>query len=269
MKSRELKTSPNRFCAAFLALALLTLACSADDRQPLPPGGVLLTPNSVGAYDGTNLAGVAGVWYAYVDYSDGLGVGATPGTGSCPEAGFTEAQCSTVTTPTVGAPFMPDSNGKGVCTSGAAATVIGLNGGSPDFVNIWGAGIGFDLDFPGEVDGSGGVKGQYDASAHGITGIAFDIDAVPPGGNFRLEFPTEGTESNAAYWEGPTQYLSPIGSPGHKEIRWSDVGGPDWLSSPPLFDPTKLESVWFHVVSNALYPVDYSFCINNVIALTK
>ena len=269
MKCRESETSPNRFRVAALALALSTPGCSADDRKPLPAGGIPLTPSSVGAYDGTNLAGVAGVWYAFVDYSDGLGVGATPGTGSCPEAGFTEAQCSKVTTPTVGAPFMPDSNGKGMCTSGTAATVIGLNGGSPDYVNIWGAGIGFDLNFPGEVDGSGGVKGQYDALAHGMTGIAFDIDSVPTGGSFRLEFPTQSTEGNAAYWEGPTPYLSPIGSPGHKEIRWSGVAGPDWLSSPPRFDPTKVESVWFHVVSNASAPVDYSFCINNIIALTN
>ena len=288
MKFRGLKTNPNRFCVAALALAISTLACSVDERPltvaasgaggsggrgPADTGGsssgILLTPSSLGFYDGTNLAGVVGAWYAFGDYSDGIDVLGVPGMGSCPKAGFAATQCSTVTTPTVGARFIPDSGGKGMCTSGTAAMVVGLDGGSPDYGNIWGAGIGFDLDNPDGADGSVGVKGLYNASTHGIAGIAFDIDVVPDGGHLRVEFPTQGTENAAAYWDGPTEYLSPIVTPGHEEIRWSQVGGPEYVSSPPPFDPTKLESVWFEVVSNASSPVHYSFCISNVTALTN
>ncbi len=211
-----------------------------------------------------------GAWYAFGDYyDDGGGVLAKPGMGSCPKAGFAMAQCSTVTTPTVSAWFVPDSNGKGMCTSGTAAMVVGLDGGAPDYTDIWGAGIGFDLNNPGEASDRVGVKDQYDAPAHGITGIAFDIDAVPVGGHLRVEFSTQGTENAAAYWEGPTEYLSPLVAPGHQEIRWHEVGGPEYVSSPPPFDPTKIQSVWFDVVSNGSSAVDYSFCINNMTALTN
>jgi hypothetical protein len=300
MGGRGLKSGPNRFCRVAPALAFWAFACSIDYRSltvadsgttgsgaGVTSGsggrnggvdgasnrfdtstGILLTPNSIGFYDGTNLAGVVGAWYSYGDYYDGDGVLAMPGLGSCPKAGFAEAQCSMVTTPTVSAWFIPDSNGKGMCTSGTAAMVVGVNGGSQDFVDIWGAGIGFDFNNPGEAAGGVGVKGQYDAPAHGITGIAFDIDTVPIGGHLRLSFPTQGTENAAAYWEGSTEDLSPI-APGRQAIRWSEVGGPEWVSSPPPFDPTKLQSVWFQVVSNGSSPVDYSFCITNVTALTN
>jgi hypothetical protein len=171
MGSAGLNTSPNRFCAVALALALSTLACSIDDRtlRVADSGatgsggrgtagsggrnggvdgasdgfgtatGILLTPSSLGFYDGTNLAGVVGAWYAFGDYYDGGGVLAMPGMGSCPKAGFAMAQCSTVSTPTVSAWFVPDSKGKGMCTSGTAATVVGLDGGAPDYSDIWGA----------------------------------------------------------------------------------------------------------------------------------
>src|SRR5450432_607494 len=299
MGGRRSTTSPNRFWGAALLLGFSTLACSIDDRRLIVADsgatgsgggatagsggknggtggdsgtstGILLTPSSAGFYDGTNLAGVLGAWYAFGDYSGGGGVLVpTPGMGSCPKAGFATAQCSTVTTPTVGAPFMPASNGRGMCTSGTAAMVVGLDGGAPDYPDIWGAGIGFDLNNPGEADGGVGVRGQYDASAHGITGIAFDFDRVPFGGHLRVEFPTQGTENAAAYWLGQTPYLSPIVGPGHQEIRWPEVGGPEWVSPPPPFDPTKIESVAVHVVSNGSSAVDYSFCIHNVTALTN
>jgi hypothetical protein len=207
-----------------------------------PKSSILLTPNSAGFYDGTNPAGVVGAWYAFEDYSDGLGVPALPGMGSCPMAGFAATQCSMVTTPTTGASFMPDSNGKGMCTSGTAAMVVGLAGGAPDYTDIWGAGIGFDLTNPGGADGGVGVKGQYNAPAYGITGVAFNIDAVPVGGHVRVEFPTLGTESATAYWEGPIDYLSPLVAPGHQEIRWPEVGGPGWVSSsffPSPFRPNQ------------------------------
>jgi hypothetical protein len=299
MGGRELKASPNRSCAAALALVFSTLACSIDDR-PLtvadsgapgsggngPAGsggrnggvdgasdgfgtstGILLTPSSIGYYDGTNLAGVVGAWYAAGDYYDGDGVLAMPGMGSCPKAGFSMAQCSMVTTPTVSAWFVPDSNGKGMCTSGIAAKVIGLDGGPPDYAHIWGAGIGFDLNNPGEASGGVGVKGQYDAPAHGITGIAFEIDTVPVG--FRVALSTQSTEDASANGGVLTEYQLPIVAPGRLEIRWPAVGGPGWVSSAPPFDPTKIQSVWFSVGSNDLSAVDYSFCINKMTALTN
>jgi hypothetical protein len=42
-----------------------------------------------------------------------------------------------------------------------------------------------------------------------------------------------------------------------------------YLTAAPPFDPTKLEMISFHVVSNTSAPTSYSFCINNVMLLTN
>jgi hypothetical protein len=113
------------------------------------------------------------------------------------------------------------------------------------------------------------VKGRYDAPAHGITGIAFDIDTVPVGGHLHLASSTQGTLGASASLAVPAEYWSPMVLPGYQETRWPEVGGPGWASSSSPFDPTRIESVWFTVESNGSSAVDYSFCIKNVTALTN
>jgi hypothetical protein len=225
--------------------------------------GIAITPNPTGYYDGTNAAGVTGAWWAT---GDDYGPSGTPGTGDCPMAGFAAPQCSSIATPAPGQPFTPNPPNAEMCTTGVVAQVLAGDGGAPAYSVIWGNMIAFDLDNP-SGDAGTTAKGQYDAPARGITGIAFDIDTPPPG-SLRVEFQTLGTESNAAYWGGLASNASPI-SVGHNEIRWSDVGGPLYLSNPPPFDPTKLESVAFHVFANAVATVPYSFCVYNVIMLTN
>ena len=274
--------APGQICCA-QNLCNAGLTCNGTTCGVAPPGvdggrdahvstGIAITPNAMGVFDGSNAAGVLGAWWATTDDYDFRG---TPGTGSCPMAGFTNAECSSIATPTPGKPFLPNPTGTGMCTSGVAAQVLAGDGGAPAYSVIWGSIVGFDLDDPaGFYDDAGapaadaGItsKGQYDAKAHGVTGIAFDID-TPPIGNLRVEFQTMGTENNAAYWGGATSNASPV-FPGHNEVRWSDVGGPFYLTTPPRFDPTKLEDVDFHVVVNTSAPVPYSFCISNVVMLT-
>jgi hypothetical protein len=275
--------APGQICCA-QNLCNAGLSCNGTTCGVPPPGtdggsdahvstGIAITPDAMGRFDGTNSAGVRGAWWATTDDYDFAG---TPGTGTCPMAGFTDAQCSSIVTPTPGKPFVPNPTGTGMCTSGTAAQVLAGDGGEPAYSVIWGSIIGFDLqDPPGFYDDAGAPtadasptsKGQYDAKAHGVTGIAFDID-TPPLGNLRVEFQTMGTENNAAYWGGSVSNSSPV-FPGHNEVRWSDVGGPAYLTNPPRFDPTRLESVAFHVVVNASAPVPYLFCINNVVMLTN
>jgi hypothetical protein len=232
------------------------------DARPAPTG-ILLTPDANGRYDGSNAAGVVGTWWAA---SDDLGTDGTWGTGSCPTAGFPPTACSVLTTPAPGGLFTPDPNGRGMCASGVAAQVISDSTGTLAWSVIWGDIFGFSLNSP---EGSGTMLGQYDAIAHGVTGLAFDIDAVPDGGHIRVGFQTLGTEYNPAYWFGATQDQSPIDVPGHYEVRWSEVGGPAYLANPPPFDPTQLEQVQFHVVSNSTAPIPFSFCLSNIMFLTK
>jgi hypothetical protein len=258
------------------SLALDNIEIRAGATPPSPDGGaspgIAITPNATGFFDGSNAAGVLGAWWATGDNYD---FGGTHGTGTCPIAGFANPQCSSIATPTPGKPFVPNPTGTGMCTSGIAAEVLAGDGGAPAYSAIWGNMIGFDLHDPpgfytdaGVLGADAGLtsKGQYDVSAHGVTGIAFDID-TPPLGNLRVEFETMGTESNAAYWAGSASNASPVVA-GHNELRWSEVGGPFYLTNPPPFDPTKLEAVAFHVITNASAPVPYSFCINNVVMLT-
>jgi hypothetical protein len=236
--------------------------------------GIAITPNALGYFDGTNAAGVVGAWWATGDDYD---FGGMPRTGTCPMAGFPDSECSSIATPTPGKPFIPNPTGTGMCTSGIAAQVLAGDGGAPAYSVIWGNTIGFDLhDPPGFYTDAGSPapdanitsKGQYDASAHGVTGIAFDIDTPPPGGTCRVEFQTMGTETNPAYWGGSTSNFSPVVA-GHNEIRWSEVGGPFYLTDPPPFDPNKLEDVDLHVIANPVAPIPYSFCINNIVMLTS
>jgi hypothetical protein len=228
--------------------------------------GILLVPDADGHFDGSNGAGVVGSWWATGDYfTDGT----AGGIGDCPAAGFPAASCSAITTPTPGMPFRPDPTGKRMCTSGTAAQVVSGSDGQLAWTSIWGNIIGFDLVDPG-ADRWSTAGPSYDAIARGITGFAFDIDAVPAGGRLRVGFATAGTEKAPAYWGGALEDLSPITAPGHYEMRWAEIGGPKYLGpSAPPFDPTMLKWIQFHVASTNIGPVPYGFCISNATLLTN
>jgi hypothetical protein len=246
-------------------------AGAAPPSQSGPDGsastGIAIVPDGNGTFDGSNAAGVIGAWGSTGDY---YGSDATAGTGTCPLAGFSKTQCSTIDGPTPGMPFVPDATAR-MCTSGVAAMVVPGDGGQPAYADIWGNFIFFDLNHPPAAPGDGGPDAGsgtmvYDAIAHGITGFAFDIDGTLS--RLRVEFSTQGTETNSAYWDGATADVSPIDGAGHYEIRWADVGGPSYLSTPPPFDPSKLESIRFHVTSDASSAVSYSYCVKNTVLLT-
>lgn len=237
-----------------------------DGSTPSP--GIPIAPDENGVFDGSNTAGVKGAWFSFGDWYSGS---AMPAAGECPAAGFTAAQCSTIVAPVPGVPFTPDPSGRGMCTTGAAARAINDDAGAPAYSAIWGNAVGFNLnalDGPGSDAGTDGgfvALGNYDAVARGVTGFAFDVE-----GNItrlRVEFATEGTARDPAYWQGATMDLS-LRQPGHYEIRWADVGGPHYLPSPPAFDATKLQSIRFHVTSDSLQTTPYSFCIKNTVMLT-
>jgi hypothetical protein len=271
-----------------ISLAPLTIAglagCKVDDRVLTATAtaadgsgiaGIAITPSGYGTFDGSNAAGVLGAWWSAGDY---YGVEGTPGTGTCPRAGFPETECSVITSPKPGTAF-PYVVPGAMCTKGIVATAPEGDAGYPDSSDVWGNMIGFDLNQPpgGGLDASAGAN-VYDATAHGIVGFAFEIaplatspNSVIPVPPIRVEFPTEGTEANPAYFGGATMDLSPV-SPGSLsgsyQIRWADVGGPLNLRDAPPFDPSKLESIQFHVPSTAPDATSYSYCILNTVMLT-
>jgi hypothetical protein len=200
---------------------------------------------------------------------DGYGTNGAPGTGLCEIPGGHTA-CSTFDSSSPAVPGMPipTSTSGGICARGTAAQVVVGSGGTPDYMNIWGAFMAFDLDNPGN---GGGGKLPFDAPARGVTGISFTID-TPPGNSMRVEFQTSAspglTDNNPAYWNGAISNSSPVVA-GTNTIRWASVGGPMYETNPPAFDPTKLVTIEFAIVTNTLAAVPFSFCISNVTLLTN
>ena len=243
----------------------MTVACNGTPPPAKMDASLCagLLPDENGFLNCT-VEGVLGSWYSY---GDSYNVGG--GNGDCQSAGFTAAQCSTATSPAFGAPFA--NIGGRMCLSGTAAAVMAPSGSAtPDYSAIWGVGIGFDFNNAGTGDaGTSAGKGKklpWNATAYGVTGFRFDIVGVPVGGNLRVEFPFMGQmTSDAPYWEGAGNNLSPITSDGTYSFRWTDVTGPMDVPNPPMFDPTMIISTQFHVVSNTTGPIGISnMCVSNV-----
>jgi len=234
----------------------------AGSDVPVAVAGVPITPGSTGLVLATsNSLGVQGPWYAY---ADGMGADGSTATGICEARGLhPAAMCSQVATPAVGS--FPNTGGK-MCTSGTAAVVIAGAGGLPDYANITGAGIGLDLNNSG---GAVPVRGVFNSTAKGVTGVAFDLQIIALPG-LRVEFPTPAsdiTSAGAAYWGANASFANSPAVAGTNVIRWADVRIPG--TTPPAFDPTTIESILFHVPTNVTAAGPYSFCVSNLKLLTN
>lgn len=230
--------------------------------------GTSTTGGSTSSSSSGNAAGVVGSWYVF---SDGFGADGKAADGDCVMRGlFPVADCSIVTSPTPGAGASPPSAGSSMCLMGTAAQVIngpagGPSPGMPDYSDLFGMGIGVDLNDPG---GDGGAGAQpFDASNY--AGITFDAIFPDPTNapqmNMRVQFPTSETSSSgdSAYWGGAITSGSPVVS-GANSIPWSEVGGPSFVTNPPLFDVTKILAIQFAVYTDTAATVPVSFCISNL-----
>ena len=222
---------------------------------------VPLTPTSTGYVD-VNALGIVGSWYAY---GDGWGDNGGP-PGDCETQGnHPSSACSVITSPgpsvvdggTVGFPPSAD----GMCLSGTAAQVIGT---PPDYSNIYGIGIGLDL------NNMGGNKQPYDAASNDVVGFEFDVSGLPTTGTVRVELPIPATDSSGdSYSETLAQGTT------HMKVLFSDSSfapsftPPNGTTEPP-FNPSTVESIQFHVVTqvSASIPVT-NFCINNLAAVVS
>jgi hypothetical protein len=215
---------------------------SAEADQPLIPDGNGFVDRST-----TGTTEIQGGWYAFSDAED------------CQLNGHDTDECSLVTTPDLAAQNFPPTVvadiDLGMCVVGVAAQIIAGPDGEPDYSNIWGFTIAIDF-----------ATGQpYDAPAHDVTGVGFDIDSEPPPrAGIRVLLPTAAAP-DAAWWRGGAM-KSPVHA-GHNEFRWASVGGPTYLQSPPPFDPTQLLGIGFQAVSDEEGAKTFSFCISNLSVL--
>ena len=232
------------------------------------------------------VSGVVGAWFAYGD-----SVGANAGVADAgvdnndsdcvKKGGFPPSACTVITTPTPGMAFVPtDPSTSQQCTSGIAALVMN-KGGTPDYTDLWGGGIGLDFNNPGGDAGAAGVK---DLSAY--TGVSFDFsgDVVPPKA-MRVNFPFTGEHgTDSPYWGGggdAALAYSPLtgttATPQHVVIKWADIGGPAYLTgqSPSIdptlypFNPKVVSAIQFQVFTNAMATTPYSFCVANLALTTN
>lgn len=254
----------------FALLAMASLACSSKPNNTADGGGggLVLMPDMNGFMDGT-VAGVLGAWYSYGDSYKVATPPVAGNPGDCQTAGFAVADCSTATSPAFGAPFT-NTGGK-MCLTGTAAVVMNSN-----YSAIWGVGLGFDFNNAGTGDAGAtagnGNKLPWDATTQKVTGFKFTVANVPTGGNMRVEFPfTEQYMTDAPYWMGAANNLSPITEDGTYSFKWTDVTGPMYLTSPtpPTFDPTMIISAQFHVVTNTNGPIAINnLCVSDVTLTT-
>jgi hypothetical protein len=241
-----------------LALVLPLSACGSSDSGngdgnnggggsggTTSGGDVMLVPSADGwidAMDAGNTIGVQGAWYPYGD---------AYGEAKCINVGMhTADQCSVITTPDPNTSGFPNTGGM-MCTAGTIAQVIAGPDGMPDYSNIWGAGIGLDL--------------------NSITGISFKLDQKPLTG-LRVEFPmpaTEGAADGSDYWgagQTGTYPPSPV-AVGVNVVKWDQVQGPRATSTP--FDPTQMLAIQFHAPAATSSSGTYAFCISELTFLTQ
>jgi hypothetical protein len=235
------------------------LGCS----PPKASTGIALVTGADGQLE-ANAAGAMGKWYSA---GDAYAADGTPGAGNCETAGLPMTACSSITTPIPGTTFGPDPNGR-MCAAGTAAQVVTGPDGQLAWSSLWGNMVG--LGFANSDSADASTSGTFDAPAHGITGIGFDIAGIIPQGRVRVLVGTAENDTNSAYWDGATMNVSPFDGPGHYEFRWPEVGGPMYLgAAAPPFDPTQIENIAFHIVGDTPGPAPYSFCISNLLLLTN
>ena len=220
---------------------------------------VPLTPSPTG-YVSTTALNIAGAWFAY---GDDLGANGAP-PGQCVTKGMhSAADCSVVTSPPPpedgGTGSFPQTTAGTMCLSGTAAQVIGV---PPDYSNIFGIGIGLDFNNPS------GTPLPYDATMNQITGFQFTVAGLPTGA-VRVEFAEPATDTTGDAWS----YT--LTSNGQVTVSLASGTGAGDLSpsftptgTQPPFDPTKVESIQFHVVTNTSGAVAVSsFCISDLQAV--
>jgi hypothetical protein len=225
---------------------------------------VPLTPTPTGYVDVTSL-NIVGAWFAY---GDSLGANGAP-PGQCETTGMhSPSACSSITFPPAapadgGTASFPQTTAGTMCLSGTAAQVIGT---PPDYSNIFGIGIGLDFNNPS------GTPGPYNATQNHVTGLQFTVAGLPASGQVRVEFAEPATDKppNDAW----SYTLTGNGSvtvnlqAGSGAGQLSPSFTPPAGSTEPSFDPTGLEAIQFHVVTDttASTPVS-NFCISELAAI--
>ncbi len=220
---------------------------------------VPLMPDPAGFVSG-NAVGIVGSWYAF---GDGWATNGPPGPCDDPQlGGFAPDQCSSIVFPP--SPLVsPETSRGNVCLRGTVARVIGS---PPDYADIYGIGLGLDLN-------NSGVKMPYNTTTYDVVGFQFDITNVPtaPGAVVWVELPTSETwRAGFTNWGEALPNPLPNGGKGMQILR-KDIRQlfPSAGQVPP-FDPKQVLSIEFLVpsVEGNSIPVD-DLCVSDLQAIVQ
>ena len=143
----------------------------ADPSQGCSGDGIIPDATGFVAAD-TNASGINGAWSIYTDCDD-----YGPLEGGIPVPG---KDCSVVSSPAPGTPFMPQPGGAAMCWTGSTVQVFS----EAEWPLRWGAYMALDL------HDVGGVAQDFNGAAASIRGFCFYISGytIPV---FRVRFPTD------------------------------------------------------------------------------
>jgi hypothetical protein len=244
-----------------------------------------------------NAENVLGAWYAY---GDGWGSNGRP-PGVCEAAGHPASQCSVITYPLPSvADAGPDATGPGFppipagsqtfCIQGSAAFVANIDGGTtPDYSNIFGIGLGLNLNTMGTAIMP---YNAYDATTAQIVGFQFSITGAAAvtaeGASIRVAVPMVGQPTSDEYFNnGSTavmtdgQYQFLFLPSATSTIPALSIGmTPGGYTAPmnqtvSTFNPAIIQAIQFDVVSStnidgqAPTPPPNGVCISNLTLLAQ
>jgi hypothetical protein len=220
-----------------------------------------------------NAEGVLGAWYAY---GDGWGSNGRP-PGVCEAAGHPASACSVITYPLPSvADAGPDASGPGFpptpagsqtfCIQGSAAVVANIvdGGTGPDYSNIFGIGLGINLNTMGTMIAAYNAN---TATTKPIVGFQFSITGAAAvtaeGASIRVAVPQVGQPTSDEYFNNGS---TPVDTDGQYQFLWvasttSTVPAlsigmtPGGYTAPTTqtastFDPTKIQAIQFDIVSS-------------------
>src|SRR5690606_27628369 len=122
------------------------------------------------------------------------------------------------------------------------------------YAQAWGASLGYNLNQDSE-----GLIDSWDADAEGIDGFSFNLTApTVVGRKYRLKVVVAGEEID---------YCSSV-SPGLNVVRFVDLKKNCWNPEPGLIDPTQIEHIQIHFVSNGSTTWGGQHCLSNLQART-
>lgn len=132
--------------------------------------------------------------------------------------------------------------GEEICVTGMAAA---------SGTDIWGAGVGFNLNQDVDSD----TANEWDATAAGITGISFNLSALPAGGLVRL-----------IYASGGKDYCVEVEAAGAQTVLFSATTEDCWEAGGAAPPETTLQAVkWQVAAMTDAYTFD--FCISDIKAV--